>query len=89
METTVILARSVTRDTGFMLVPEEQLTHLTNLTGDTAKDAMHADMIYTEYPNGGCVFATGSITFCGSLPSKNFDNNVSRLLKNVMQRLLD
>lgn len=89
LETTVLLARSVTRDTGFMLVPEEQLTHLTNLTGDTAKDAMHADMIYTEYPNGGCVFATGSITFCGSLPSKNFDNNVSRLLKNVMQRLLD
>ncbi len=89
LETTVLLARSVTRDTGFMLVPEEQLTHLTNLTGGTAKDAMHADMIYAEYPSGGCVFATGSITFCGSLPSKNFDNNVSRLLKNVMLRFLD
>lgn len=89
LDTTVLLARSVTRDTGFMLVPEEQLTHLTNLTGGTAKDAMHADMIYAEYPSGGCVFATGSITFCGSLPSNNFDNNVSRLLRNVMQRFLD
>jgi N,N-dimethylformamidase len=88
LETTVLLARSVTRDTGFMLVPEEQLTHLTNLTGGTAKDAMHADMIYAEYPGGGCVFATGSITFCGSLPSNNFDNDVSRLLRNVMQRLI-
>lgn len=87
-QTAILLARSVTRDTGFMLVPEEQLTHLTNLTGGTAKDAMHADMIYAEYPGGGAVFATGSITFCGSLPWNNFDNNVSRLLRNVTQRLL-
>lgn len=87
-ETAVLLARSVTRDTGFMLVPEEQLTHLTNLTGGTAKDAMHADMIYSEYPGGGRVFATGSITFCGSLPWNNFDNDVSRLLENVMLKFL-
>ena len=87
-ETAVLLARSVTRDTGFMLVPEEQLTHLTNLTGGTAKDAMHADMIYAEYPGGGTVFATGSITFCGSLLWNNYDNNVSRLLKNIALRFL-
>ncbi|MDT8326756.1 MAG: N,N-dimethylformamidase large subunit [Roseovarius sp.] len=84
----VLLARSVTRDTGFILVPEEQLTHLTNLTGGSAKDAMHADMIYAEYPGGGRVFATGSITFCGSLPWNGYDNNVSRLLGNVMGHLL-
>ncbi len=88
-ETAVLLARSVTRDMGFMLVPEEQLTHLTNLTGGSAKDAMHADMIYAEYPNGGSVFATGSITFCGSLPWNDFENNVARLLRNVMRRFLD
>ncbi|SFN35585.1 N,N-dimethylformamidase [Roseovarius lutimaris] len=87
-ESAVLLARSVTRDTGFMLVPEEQLTHLTNLTGGTAKDAMHADMIYAEYPGGGRVFATGSITFCGSLPWNGYDNDVSRLLENVMQGFL-
>lgn len=87
-ETAVLLARSVTGDTGFMLVPEEQLTHLTNLTGGTAKEAMHADMIYAQYPGGGSVFATGSITFCGSLPWNNYENNVSRLLKNVMQKFL-
>lgn len=87
-ETAILLARSVTGDTGFMLVPEEQLTHLTNLTGGTAKEAMHADMTYSEFPGGGSVFATGSITFCGSLPWNNFDNNVSRLLKNVMHKFL-
>lgn len=87
-ENTVLLARSVTRDNGFMLVPEEQLTHLTNLTGGTEKDALHADMIVAEYPGGGRVFATGSITFCGSLPWNNFDNNVSKLLQNVLTRFL-
>ncbi|WP_299630994.1 N,N-dimethylformamidase beta subunit family domain-containing protein [uncultured Roseobacter sp.] len=87
-EHTVLLARSVTRENGFMLVPEEQLTHLTNLTGGPAQDALHADMIWAEYPQGGTVFATGSITFCGSLPWNNFDNSVSRLFQNVLTKLL-
>ncbi|PWV97753.1 hypothetical protein DFR52_106278 [Hoeflea marina] len=84
----VLLARSVTRDGRFMLVPEEMLTHLTNLSGGPAEDIMHADMIHFSVPGGGSVFATGSITFCGSLPWNDFDNNVSRLLENVVQRSL-
>ncbi|MFK7880892.1 N,N-dimethylformamidase beta subunit family domain-containing protein [Roseobacter sp.] len=84
----VLLAQSVTRENGFMLVPEEQLTHLTNLTGGSAKDAMHADMVLTEYEGGGSVFTTGSITFCGCLPWQNFDNDVSQLLQNVVTRFL-
>lgn len=84
----VLLAKSVTRDSGFMLVPEEQLTHLSNLTGGTAKEAMHADMVYIEYPGGGSVFTTGSITFCGCLPWNNYKNDVSQLLQNVMTRAL-
>ncbi|MFN3210850.1 MAG: N,N-dimethylformamidase beta subunit family domain-containing protein [Roseovarius sp.] len=87
-ETTVLLARSVTRENGFMLVPEEQLTHLTNLTGGSAEDAMHADIVLIDYPGGGQVFATGSITFCGSLPWNDFDNDVSTLFHNVLTRFL-
>ena len=41
-------------------------------------------MVYVKTPSGGEVFAVGSITFCGSLPWNNFDNNVSRLLRNVV-----
>jgi len=85
-ENTVLLARSITQDDDFMLVPEEQLTHLTNLSGGTEAQAKHADMIYIEYPGGGSVFSTGSITFCGSLPWNNYDNNISRLLENVLSR---
>jgi N,N-dimethylformamidase len=71
-----------------MLVPEEQLTHLTNLTGGTEAEAKHADMIYCTYPGGGSVFATGSITFCGSLPWNDYDNNVSQILQNVFEKAL-
>jgi len=87
-ENTVLLARSVAQAEPFMLVPEEQLTHITNLSGGPEKDALHADMVYIEYPGGGSVFATGSITFCGSLPWNNFDNNISRLLENVVKHSL-
>ncbi|SDX86427.1 N,N-dimethylformamidase [Ruegeria halocynthiae] len=84
----VLLARSVTVEDNFMLVPEEQLTHLTNLTGSSEAEAKHADMIYCTYPGGGSVFATGSITFCGCLPWNNYDNNISRVLQNVFARFL-
>lgn len=87
-ENTVVLARSVTRENGFMLVPEEQLTHLTNLTGGPVKDALHADMVLVEYPGGGRVFSAGSITFCGSLPWNSFDNAISRLCRNVFLSFL-
>ena len=35
---------------------------------------------------GGAVFAVGSITFCGSLSHHRYDNNVSRILRNVLDR---
>ncbi len=35
---------------------------------------------------GGAVFSTGSITFCGSLSHAHYDNNVSRILFNVLNR---
>ncbi|NHQ73364.1 N,N-dimethylformamidase large subunit [Roseovarius gahaiensis] len=84
----VLLARSAGDNRAFMLVPEEQLTHLTNLTGGPEEDAKHADLIYFDLPNGGSVFSVGSITFCGSLPWNDFDNDVSRLLENYLSRKL-
>jgi len=87
-DNTVLLARSVTRENGFMLVPEEQLTHLTNLSGGPEKEVLHADIVHFEADGGGSVFATGSITFCGSLPWNHYDNNISRLLENVIRKKL-
>ena len=41
-------------------------------------------MVYFTAPNDGAVFSTGSIAFSQSLPYRNFDNNISRLLANVV-----
>ena len=49
---------------------------------------IRADMVYFETPSGGRVFSTGSITFCGSLLHNDGDNNISRIVANVLDRFL-
>ena len=83
-----ILASSEGHGDSFVLVHEEQLTHLTTWAQEPQADLMRADMVYYDVPGGGAVFATGSITFCGSLPWNGFNNNISHLLRNVVQRFL-
>jgi hypothetical protein len=69
-----------------VVVPEELLTHISTVTGDPPPRLLRADMTYAELPGGGAIFAVGSITFCGSLSHNRYDNNVSRILKNVIDR---
>lgn len=83
-----VLATSENHGEDFILVPEEMLTHLTTLPGSPVEDLLHANLLWFELPGGGSVFAVGSITFCGSLPHNDFDNPVSRLLKNVVDHVL-
>ena len=76
-------------ETPWVLVPEEILTHLVTWPGEPAKNLIRSDMTFFETPGGGAVFSTGSITFCGSLVTNNYDNDISKLLDNVMRRFLD
>ena len=69
-------------------MPEELLTHLTTWPMQPIDELIRADMIYFEVPGGGEVFSVGSITFCGSLPWNGGDNNISRLIENVLGRFL-
>ena len=87
-EDITILAQSYDEDNRFILVPEEMLTHLTNLSGGPEADVKRADMVYFKTHKGGQVFAAGSITFCGSLPWHNYTNNVSKLLRNVVRKFV-
>jgi len=82
-----LLASSEDHSDDFILVPEEMLTHLTNVPGEEEESLLRADIIYFEVSGGGSVFTTGSITFCGSLPHNQFDNNVSTLLSNVLHHM--
>lgn len=70
----------------WMLVPEEQLTHITTIPGQPHKALIRADMTWFDCPGGGEVFSVGSITFCGSLPVDHFRNDISRILDNVLKR---
>ena len=85
-ERIIILAQSYGHS--FMLIPEEQLTHQTNMQGVEEAETKRADMVYFELENGAKIFSVGSITFCGCLPVNNFENNVSKLLHNVLSRFL-
>ena len=82
----LILASSENHAKSFVLVPEEHLTHVSTLSGGPIKSLIRADMIYFEMPNRGAVFSTGSITFCGSLSHNNYNNNISRIVNNVLNR---
>lgn len=83
---TVILARSEAHQDHFVAVPEELLSHVNTVTGEAPRDLIRAEIVYFETERGGAVFATGSITFCGSLSHDGYRNNVSRMLGNVVAR---
>lgn len=87
-ENAVVIAASENHppEAPWMLVPEEQLTHITTIPGETHKALIRADMTWFDCPGGGEVFSVGSITFCGSLPVNHFDNDISRILDNVLKR---
>ena len=84
----VVLASSETYPDHFVLVPEEMLTHLATRTGDPVSKLIRSDIVLFETGQGGRVFSVGSISYCGSLPWNKFDNNISRLTANVLNRFL-
>jgi N,N-dimethylformamidase len=57
--------------------------------GGDENPMIRADMIYYRTPNGGAVWATGSIAWCGSLSWNNYENNVSRITENVIRGFLE
>jgi len=48
-----------------------------------------ADIAYMEGPNGGAVFSVGSINWVSSLSSNSYENNVSRITRNILERFRD
>jgi len=48
-----------------------------------------ADIVFFETPKGGAVFSSGSITWMSSTPEKNYDNDVARITRNVVERFLN
>ena len=82
----LILARSEGHQSHFVTVPEELLSNLATVTGERPEALIRAEIVYFDTLAGGAVFSTGSITFCGALSHNDYDNNISRMLENVLRR---
>jgi N,N-dimethylformamidase len=54
--------------------------------GGTVSPLVRGDMVYFETGDGGAVFSTSSISWCGSLSHVGYDNDVSRITENVLRR---
>ncbi len=86
-EGTAILARSEDPPASFVTVPEELLSHVSTVTGEAPDALKRAEIVYFDTRGGGAVFATGSITWCGSLWRDGaFQGPVSRIMENVLRR---
>ncbi len=59
------------------------------MMGGTMDFQVRADITYFTTKNGGAVFSTSSIAWCGSLLENDCDNNVSRMTANVLRRFMD
>ena len=82
-----LLASSVDH-TRLMLEVRENFGITRPFMGATENPLVRADMVYFDGPNGGAVFSTGSIAFSGSLSANDYDNNVSRIIGNVVSHFL-
>ncbi len=83
---TLAVATSAGRHTeAYLLVMEDFGFNQQGLDG-TTHPRVRGDVAFHETPNGGGCFAFSSIAFCGSLPWNKCDNNISKLVKNVLDR---
>ena len=87
-EEAVVLATSQgMHPDSYLLVIEDMLFTIPDIAASQS-DRVRADMTYLPYANGGAVFAVGSCSWCGSLSTNDYDNDVSRITGNVLRQLM-
>ncbi|MGR9090184.1 MAG: N,N-dimethylformamidase beta subunit family domain-containing protein [Gammaproteobacteria bacterium] len=86
-----LLANSEGHSDMFVTVSEESTFNARGYyaagTGET-NPQIRADLVYYKTPNDGAVFSVGSMSWCGSLSHNNYDNNVSRIMRNTIDGFL-
>lgn len=83
----LLLAYSEGHSDNYPRVVEEIMFNFP-MVGGTMDPDVRADIVYFTTKNGGGVFSTSSIAWCGSLLDNNCDNNVSRMTGNVLRRFM-
>lgn len=84
---TKLLASSGGHDDNYVLACEEILYSYPGMVG-TQDYRIRADMVFIPAPNHGAVFSGSSIGFGQALPANNFDNNVSRIMQNLVNAFI-
>ena len=52
--------------------------------GGTEQPMVRSDMVMVPYASGGRVFSVGAITWLGSLAYNGYDNDVAKIMRNVL-----
>jgi N,N-dimethylformamidase len=84
----LVVAHSARLSDSYQFVVEGLPATMPNQGGLTNPN-VRADMVFYETPAGGAVFSVGSISFCSALSYNGYENNVSRLLENVVRTFAD
>ncbi|WP_075022716.1 LamG domain-containing protein [Actinomadura madurae] len=84
---TLLLAYSEGHSDNYPRVVEEILFNIP-MVGGSMDPNVRADIVYFTTKNGGGVFSSSSIAWCGSLLENGCDNNVSRMTENVLRRFM-
>jgi N,N-dimethylformamidase len=79
----LLLASSEPFSENFQLVQEDILFTVPGL-GGSQNPQVRCDMVYFGTAKGGAVFSASSIAWSSALPWNKFDNEVSRIMKNVL-----
>jgi N,N-dimethylformamidase len=80
---TMLLASSVSHSVNYVVVNEDQFFPHAGMCGGE-HPLVRADIVYFNTANGGAMFSTSSISWLGSLSHNDYDNNVSRMMNNVL-----
>jgi N,N-dimethylformamidase len=85
---TWLLASSVGHTANAMLTPEDQFAPYPGQDG-LESPLVRADLVLYSSGNGGAVFSVSSMAWAGSLSHENYENNVSRITLNVLEKFED
>lgn len=82
---TIVIASSTGHTPAMMRTIEEMLSTVPPFDDPKAR----ADVTFRALPNGGAIFAAGSMTWTAALDHDDGRNDVARITENVLRRFLD
>jgi len=87
-EHTLILAKSDNCNLLSSHYATEERALNCSMTEEYYLSETYGEVVFFETYNGGAVFSVGSMAWFGSLGHNNYDNNVSTITKNVLNRFV-